>query len=155
MCGKSRLKSHHIRQSKEPKERTRSLTYRLSNKPFKPLISLLTSSTDTAPSASPLFSAFTSFGSAPAFTRPASSALILPPAPGRLVANWKACVLSCAVKEDAVARRLVRVVDVASMHSVSVVRDSERFVKEEGMLFEGVVRNEIVESDGVVLWQIS
>lgn len=46
-------------------------------------------------------------------------------------------------------------VDVASMHSVSVVRDSERFVKEEGMLFEGVVRNEIVESDGVVLWQIS
>lgn len=64
-------------------------------------------------------------------------------------------MLSCAVKEDAVARRLVRVVDVASMHSVSVVRDSERFVKEEGMLFEGVVRNEIVESDGVVLWQIS
>lgn len=59
------------------------------------------------------------------------------------------------MNEDAVERRLVRVVDVASMHSVSVVRDSERFVKGEGVLSEGVVRNESVESDGAVLWRMS
>mgnify|MGYP006950214728 CR=1 FL=1 len=50
------------------------------------------------------------------------------------------------MNDDAVDRRLVRVVDVASMHSVNVVRDSERWVKGDGESSVGVTRNERFES---------